>query len=400
MGASPPANRRKSLAAYRRARSFFSAKLLAQEKAMLRLVIALTLVLVGIQPTMAKIHTVYVGTYTGKTSKGIYAVSFNDKTGEIKKLGLAAETTNPSFVAIHENGKYVYAVNETGEGTISAFKFKKGSYELELLNEKPSGGAAPCHLVIDGTGKNLLVANYSGGSVSVTRINEKDGKLGEQTAFIQHEGSSVDDRQKAPHGHSINISANNKFAIAADLGTDELITYAFDTKAGSLKRSSAEKMKPGSGPRHFVFNPKSDHAYAINELTSTITVLKYDKKNGELSAIQDIPTLPRDFTEKSSTAEVRVSPDGKFVYGSNRGHESIAVLRVGDDHKLTLIQIESINGKTPRNFNLDPSGKFLLAAGQGTDRIRVFKIDAKTGRLEKTNHSVKIPSPVCIRFAK
>ncbi len=349
---------------------------------------------------MAKTHTVYIGTYTGKGSKGIYAVSFNDKTGEIKKLGLAAETENPSFVALHENGKYLYAVNETGSGEISAFKTRKDSYKLELINEKPSGGGAPCHLVIDETGRNLLVANYSGGSVSAIRIDDKDGALGEQTALIQHEGSSVTDRQKAPHGHSINLSTDNRFAIVADLGTDEVVTYAFDAKKGTLKRASAEEMKPGSGPRHFAFNPKSNHAYAINELTSTITVMEYNKKSGELSTIQDIPTLPRDFTGKSFTAEVRVSPDGRFVYGSNRGHDSIAVLRVGDDHKLTLIQIESINGKTPRNFNLDPSGKFLLTAGQNSGRIRVFEIDQKTGRLKKTDHSVKIPSPVCIRFSK
>lgn len=350
-------------------------------------------------PLQAEMKTVYIGTYTGGDSKGIYALEFNDETGELRKLGLAAETPNPSFVALSADGKFLYAVNETDTGELSSFTIKEGSHELQFINQKPSGGGAPCHLVIDTTGKNLLVANYTGGSVSATQIMQ-DGSLGKQTAFIQHTGSSITDRQKSPHGHSINCSADNRFAIAADLGKDELITYAFDAKAGSLKASSTAKLKPGAGPRHFAFNPAHPYAYSINELNSTVSVFEYDAKSGKLEIGQSISTLPTGFDGNNSTAEVVVSPDGKFVYGSNRGHNSIAVFAVGEDYRLTQVEVEPLGGKTPRNFVLDPSGRFLLGAAQGSDLINVFARDPKTGKLAKTNHSIEVPNPVCIRFAR
>ena len=346
----------------------------------------------------ADLH-VYIGTYTRGDSKGIYLLSFDTESGALKKVGVAAESTDPSFLAMHPNGKFVYAANETDSGELSAFKIDKKTGTLEFINEVPSGGAHPCHLVVDSTGKNLLTANYSGGNVSVTKI-KADGSLGKQSSLIQHAGSSVTERQKAPHAHSINLDVANKFAIAADLGTDELLVYEFSAETGMLKQTAATKLAPGSGPRHFAFHPDGKHAYAINELLSTVSVLEYDSGKGELKEIQTITTLPRDFTEKSFTAEVRVSADGKFVYGSNRGHDSIAVFRVNPDHSLTLVQIEKMGGKTPRNFNLDPTGKFLLAAGQSTNDIHVFAIDPKFGKLRKTDHSIEIPSPVCIRFAR
>ena len=241
----------------------------------------------------------------------------------------------------------------------------------------------------------------AGGNVSVTKI-KSDGSLDKQTSLIQHKGSSVNEaRQKEPHAHSINLDAANKFAVAADLGTDELLVYGFSPRSGKLKKSSATKLSPGSGPRHFAFHPDGKHAYAINELLSTVSVLEYTAKTGKLKETQTITTLPRDFTEEgdvSFTAEVRVSSDGKFVYGSNRGHDSIAVFRVNADHSLTLVQIEKIVGKTPRNFVLDPSGKFLLAAGQSTNDIHVFSIDPEFGKLTRTEHSISVPTPVCIRF--
>lgn len=359
--------------------------------------ILITFALIG-STAMAEIKTAFIGTYTGHASKGIYAVSFNDSTGEIKQLGLGAETEHPSFVAVHKNGKYLYAVNETDEGSISAFKREPGSHKLKFINQKPSGGGAPCHINVDASGNYVLVANYSGGSVSVTRIQE-DGSLGEQSSFVQHEGSSVDaQRQFAPHAHSINLAPGNDWAFVCDLGLDQVLTYAFDAETGKLIASSQAKLKPGSGPRHLVLNPKTPHAYAINEMSSTVSVLAYDAGSGRLVELQAIPTIPRDFEEHNSTAEVRVSADGRFVYGSNRGHDSIAVFRVGDDDQLTLIQIQPLGGKTPRNFNLDPSGRFLLGAAQNSNKINVFAIHAESGKLSPTEHSVEIPSPVCIRF--
>lgn len=369
-------------------------------KAMLRFSISIVVALISLWSASAAELPVYIGTYTGGESQGIYLLSFNTDSGELAMKGVAAETTNPSFLAVHEDGKHLYAVNETGTGELSAFKIDEASGMLTFINEVPSGGGAPCHLVIDETGRNLLVANYSGGSVSVTKI-ARNGSLGKQASFVQHVGSSVNkQRQKEPHAHSINLDASNSFAVVADLGTDELLTYTFNARSGKLRPASTIKLAAGSGPRHFAFHPDGKHAYAINELLSTVSVLEYNAEVGSLSQIQTITTLPRDFTGNSSTAEVRVSANGKFVYGSNRGHDSIAVFRVNPDHRLTLVQIEKIGGKTPRNFTLDPTGRFLLAAGQSTNDIHVFEIDPALGKLSKTEHTIKVPSPVCIRFAK
>lgn len=343
-------------------------------------------------------HLGYFGTYTDATSLGIYAFALDSHSGKLESRGIAAETVNPSFLAIHSSGRYVYAVNETNTGSVSAFRRKSDSLELEKLNEQPSGGGAPCHLVLDATERFLLVANYSGGNVSVTKI-KPDGSLGEQTAFVQHSGSSVNERrQKTPHAHSINVSPNNRWALVADLGTDQVIVYAFDQETGKLVRHDALDLPPGSGPRHLAFNPNSSHAYVINELLSTIAVCDFDQEKGKLTNLQTIQTLPQDYEGDSTTAEVRVSSDGRFVYGSNRGHDSIAVLRVEPDQQLLLVQIESIGGKTPRNFNLDPTGKFLLAAAQGTDQVFVLRRDENTGKLSKVAKPVDVPNPVCIRF--
>ena len=367
---------------------------------MVRLITSLLVSFLGFSSLFASELPVYIGTYTGGESKGIYLLRFDTESGKLTMEGVAAETTNPSFLALHQDGKHLYAANETGTGELSAFRIDKETGKLTFINEVPSGGGAPCHLVIDQTGRNLLVANYSGGNVSVTKIS-RNGALGKQASLVQHKCSSVNEqRQKEPHAHSINLDPNNKFAIAADLGTDELLTYNFNARSGKLRPASATQLSPGSGPRHFAFHPNGKHAYAINELLSTLSVLAYDSEEGKLTEIQTITTLPRDFTGKSFTAEVRVSSDGKFVYGSNRGHDSIAVFRINPDHTLTLVQIEKIGGKTPRNFTLDPTGKFLLAAGQSTDDIHVFKIDPELGTLTKTEHSLDVPSPVCIRFGK
>jgi 6-phosphogluconolactonase len=354
---------------------------------------------------------VYVGTYTGGKSEGksegIYLFRLDLATGAMKAEGLAAEAVNPSFLAIHPGGRFLYAVGEVGNyegkrsGAVSAFSIAPETGKVAFLNRKPSGGGGPCHLVVDEDGKHVLVANYGGGSVSVLRI-EEGGRLGETTAFVQHEGSSVNpERQKAPHAHSINLDPQGRFAFVADLGLDKVLAYRFDPSAGTLKPNEppSTSLKPGAGPRHFTFHPRGRHAYAINELHSTVTAFEYDAGAGVLRELETLSTLPGDFKGNNSTAEVQVHPSGRFLYGSNRGHDSIAVFAI-DPERGTLMPVEheSTRGKTPRNFGIDPTGTYLLAANQNSDTLVVFRIDPKTGALEATGEVASAPSPVCVKF--
>jgi 6-phosphogluconolactonase len=347
---------------------------------------------------------VYIGTYTGEKSKGIYVYQFSSQTGEFTPMGLAAETERPSFLAIHPNRQFLYAVNEIGNwkgektGSVSAFRIDPQSGKLTLLNQAATGGGAPCHLVVDKTGTNLLLANYSGGNVATFAL-KPDGSLGERRTLLQHTGSSVTPRQKAPLAHSINLSADNRFAVAADLGTDEVYVYKFNPEDGSLTPNSSIKMKPASGPRHFAFHPSQRFGYVINEMISTVTAMQYDAKAGKFTEIHTITTLPEGFSGNNSTAEVQVHPSGRFLYGSNRGHDSIAIFRI-DEKKGSLTSVDRVStqGKTPRNFGIDPSGNFLIAANQGTDNLVVYRIDQKTGKLTPTGKTGETGSPVCVKF--
>jgi 6-phosphogluconolactonase len=254
---------------------------------------------------------------------------------------------------------------------------------------------------VDKTGRNVLVANYGSGSVACLPVKE-DGRLAEASAFIQHTGSSVNpQRQQGPHAHSVNMSPDNRFAMVADLGLDEVLVYRFDPVKGSLAANDPPfaKVKPGSGPRHFAFHPGGKFAYVINELASTVTALAYDARRGILSEVQTVSTLPPGFTGTSTTAEVQVHPSGKFLYGSNRGHDSIAVFGI-DARKGTLTPIEHVptQGKTPRNFGIDPTGSYLLAANQSSDNVVVFRIDPQTGRLTPTGQVLEVGIPVCVKF--
>jgi 6-phosphogluconolactonase len=350
---------------------------------------------------------VYIGTYTRGESRGIYAFRLNMKTGELTPKGLAAETVSPSFLAIHQNGRFLYAANETGSfkgsksGGVSAFSIDRESGKLTLLNDRLSGGGGPCHLVVDKTGRNVLVANYGGGSVSVLPIG-RDGRLGEATAFVQHEGSSVNPRrQKGPHAHSINVSNDNRHAVVADLGMDKIMVYRFDAEKGTLEAGAQPfaKTKPGGGPRHFAFHPNGKLAFTNLEMTSEVTPFAYAAGNGGLEAGKIVSTLPNGPVPGNSTAEVRVHPGGKFLYCSNRGHNSIAVFRIDrETGALNRIQNESTGGEIPRNFGIDPTGRFLLAANQKTGNVVVFRIDQKTGKLKPTGHSAKAPMAVCVKF--
>lgn len=354
--------------------------------------------------SMAQSIPFYIGTYTGGESEGIYHSTLDLESGKCSPATLAAKTANPSFLAIHPDKKHVYAVNEVSEyegqatGSVSAFEIQSEG-KLKFLNDQSSHGTAPCHLSIDATGNYVLVANYGAGSVASLPIVE-EGKLGDAASTVQHEGASVNrNRQQAPHAHSINLHPENKHAFAADLGLDKVLVYAFDTNTGSLgeKAIAAGVLKPGAGPRHSAV--RGDRLYVINELDSTITLFQFSSDDGSLTPIQTISTLPPGYRGRSHTAEIQVSPDGRHVYGSNRGHDSIAVFRVSEPRgELTLIEIEPTQGKTPRNFALDPSGAFLLAENQNSDTITVFRIDGKTGELHPTAHELSVPNPVCVRF--
>lgn len=353
----------------------------------------------------AKIR-VYFGTYRSSTSRGIYVSSLDGATGQLSPPQLAAEVMNPSFVALHPSGQFLYAVSEVADfqgkpvGTVSAFSIDAASGKLALLNQQPSSGAGPCHLVVDAKGKNVLVANYTGGNVAVLPIAD-DGLLKAASSTAQHHGKSVNpQRQEAPHAHSINLDQGNNFAFAADLGLDEVKIYQFDAGKGLLTPNNppAAKAPAGGGPRHLAFHPTGLFAYVNNELTSSVTAFGYDSKKGTMIEIETITTLPQPQSD-NTTAEVVVHPSGKFLYVSNRGHDSLAMFLIDQSNgRLTVNGHQSTGGKTPRNFCIDPSGQFLLAANQGTNNIVVFKIDQTSGKLTPTGHSVEVGSPVCVRF--
>jgi 6-phosphogluconolactonase len=362
--------------------------------------------LVAFSTVSAESLPVYFGTYTGpeNSSKGIYRSVLDLDTGKLSAPVLAAEAKNPSFLEIHPNGKFLYAVSEDGgAGTVSAYAIDTDKGDLKFLNERPSGGAGPCHVTIDHAGKNLLVANYGSGSASVIPI-KPDGRLGELTGFAQHHGSSVNpERQKEPHAHSVNVSPDDRFAFIADLGIDKIMIYRLDIEKGTIVANSPPfaKVKPGAGPRHFCFHPNGKYAYVINELDCTVTAFAYESASGTLTEIQTITTLPNGFDGSNTCAEVRVHPSGKFLYGSNRGHDSIVVYRIDQaDGKLALVEHEKTDIKTPRNFNIEPTGKFCLVANQGSDSVVVFRIGQETGALEPTGHKISIARPVCVRFLK
>jgi 6-phosphogluconolactonase len=350
---------------------------------------------------------VYVGTYTGAESKGIYLLELDLQSGGLRSLGLAAETVNPSFLAIHPSRRYLYAVTEVAEtggrkgGAVGAFAIEPGTAKLKPLNQQSSRGAGPCHLVLDSQGKNVLVANYNGGSVAVLPI-ASDGQLEPATGFVQHEGSSVNPRrQEGPHAHSINLDKSDRFAVVADLGLDKVLVYRFDASSGTLVPNDppAATVAGGSGPRHFAFHPGGRFAYVINELLSTVTAFEYEPQRGILKELHTISTLPDGYQGNNSTAEVQVHPSGKFLYGSNRGHHSIASFAIdAATGRLSAAGHQSTQGKTPRNFGIDPTGQYLLAANQDSDTIVVFRIDAESGKLAPTGHTIDVPKPVCVKF--
>ena len=377
---------------------------------LLRSTLLLSAVLYCSGVAQAERYRVFVGTYTGgdSISKGVYSCEFDAETGKLSEPVLAAELINPSFLAIHPSGKYLYAVNEVsegpgrGNGAVTALTINADG-TLTKINHQASEGGAPCHCNVDSTGTNLLIANYGGGNVAVYPISE-DGSLKPVSCNIQHEGSSVDkSRQGAPHAHSINISSDNKFAYAADLGLDKIMIYKLDAEAHTLTPASqpAALVTPGGGPRHFAIHPSSKFAYTNNEITMVVTGFSRNPEDGSLKAIQEISTIPAGFDGRKSTAECLVHPSGKFLYVSNRGHETITAFTIDQETGLlTYVENEPTGGKEPRNFFIDPSGKWLLAENQNSDTVYVFSIDQQTGALKPTGDFVTVGRPVCIRMVK
>jgi 6-phosphogluconolactonase len=352
--------------------------------------------------------TLYVGTYTSGKSEGIYLYRMNLSTGELRHFSTIKGIVNPSFLAIDPQRRYLYAVNEVSdfqqkpEGAVTAFSINQRTGDLTRLNQQSSLGGAPCHLTVDRTGRYVLLANYEGGNVAVLPVRH-DGSLGAATDRVQHHGSSISQRQQGPHAHCIRLDRANRYAFAVDLGIDQIMIYRFDAVRGKLtpNQMPSVRLKPGAGPRHFVFHPDGRHAYVINELDSTITAFTYDEARGALRAVQTTSTLPSDFTGANDCADVQVSPSGKFLYGSNRGHNSIVVFAIDDrTGRLRYVHHEPTRGKTPRNFAIDPTGTYLLVANQESDSIHTFRIDPLEGKLIPTGHMAEVPSPVCLKLMR
>jgi 6-phosphogluconolactonase len=348
-------------------------------------------------------YLTFVGTYTGKTgSKGIYAVDFDSASGKLTPKGLAAESIAPSFVVIHPNGKFAYAANEAGkQSTLTAFAIDASSAKLALLNQLPALGDDPCHLSFDKTGKYLFAANYSSGSVTVFPLLP-DGRLGEHTALVQHHGSGPNkERQEAPHAHWVEPSPDNRFVFVSDLGLDEILIYRFDAAKGTLAPNDPPfaKLTPASGPRHAAFSPDGKFLYVVSELNSTVTAFAYDPSNGTLKDLQVVSTVPNDFHGRNDTAEITLHPNGKWLFASNRGRDTIAVFAIYPaTGKLQSAGEFPTGGKEPRHFAIDPTGQFLLAENQNSNTIAVFRINPATGALTQTGEPVLVPVPVCLAF--
>ena len=356
-----------------------------------------------------KEYFVYFGTYTGPKSKGIYRARLDVATGKLSAAELAAECSDPSFLALNPNGKFLYAIDErsdpkkTPDRGVGAYALDAHTGALSLLNQQSAGGPGPAHLTIDVTGRSVLVANYGGGSVAALPIGA-DGRLGAPATVIQHTGSSVNPaRQKEPHAHAIVVSPDNRFAFVPDLGLDKVMIYRLDAAKASLVANTPAfaAVPPGSGPRHLAFHPDGKFVYVINEMLCTMAVFTYDAVSGALTDFQRISTLPpgESVQKGQSTAEVIVHPTGKFLFGSNRGHNTIVVYSIDPaSGKLSYVENQSTQGKTPRHFAVDPTGAWLLAENQGSDTVVVFRIDPANGKLTPTGQSLEVPAPVSAVF--
>jgi len=363
---------------------------------------------------------VYVGTYTDRPtdpdrrSRGIYRATFDPGTGSLSDLALAAPAHTPSFLTLDPTERFLYAVGEHAEselvgsdrlpyGTVAAYARDPSTGTLSFLNVQPSHGVGPCYVSTDRTGAVVLVANYGSGSVALLPVCE-DGALGDATIAIQHEGSSVHPtRQTGPHAHSIVVDPGNRFALAADLGLDRIMVYRLDLAGHRIAPNDppAVKLASGAGPRHLAFHPNGQYLYVINELGSTVSMFRFDGERGTLDWQQIVAAVPEGFGRPNTTADLHVHPSGLLLYGSNRGHDSIAVFAIDPESgRLAALGHVATEGRTPRGFALDPTGTFLLAANQRSDTIVVFRLDPDSGLPVPTGQVVEAPTPTCIRFAR
>jgi 6-phosphogluconolactonase len=361
--------------------------------------IALTLVALTLFCFGLNAQLMYVGTNTGGGGAGILAYRFNPSTGDIASIGHVAATANPTFLAVHPNGRVLYAVNETAEGGVSAFSIDAASGALKLMNRVSSHGDGPCHVSVDAAGKWVFTANYSSGTVAAFPVHS-DGSLGEATASFRQSKAAYTKPEPDGRAHSMTLSPDNRFVVVADLGLDRVYSYRVDAATGmALNTPPFVTSAPGAGPRHVAFQREGKFAYVVNELNSTIDVFKYDARNGGLTRLQTIATLPAGFSGKNSGAEVVLHPNGKFLYSSNRGHDSIAIFSINAaTGNLSMIEQVPTQGRTPRNFAIDPSGAFLLAANQDSGNIIVFRIDAQSGKLTSSGKFAEVAKPTCIVF--
>lgn len=342
-------------------------------------------------------YKILVGTYTQKTSEGVYYVSIDKNSLKSDIISHSDKIDNPSFLDISKDKKHIYTVCETDGGSVQALNFNQVTGQFKHSNIVNSGGAHPCHIALDKTGKWIFTGNYTGGSLGVLPI-KTDGSVGEPTQIIQHYGTGPNKgRQEKPHVHSVNISPDNKNLFVADLGIDEVVNYAIDAKIGKLKEVQRTKLTAGSGPRHFTFHPSLPYAYVIQELTGKVTLFSY--KNGLLKTIEEVSTLPEGSTENNACADIHISPDGKFLYGSNRFYDTIVTFAINPKTgKLKQLSQTPVGGKVPRNFAISPDGKYVFVANQNTDNIVIFERNASTGLLKNTGKEINISMPVCIKF--
>lgn len=348
-----------------------------------------------------KNYYLLVGTYTKGKSTGMYVYDFNKKDGSVTIVD-SVQTPNPSYLAVAPNQKFVYAVSETKRGNFSgkirSFSFDKKTGKLNFINEQASVGDNPCYVIVDKTGKWVIDANYSSGTLSVLPI-KNDGSLGEAVSSSQHTGHGTNaQRQEGPHVHSTVLSPDNKYLFVQDLGIDKIVIYSFNDKTGTIARKDSVKLQDGSGPRHFTFHPNGKWAYLIQEMGGTVTALDY--QNGKLKPTQTISTLPAGFNKYFTAADIHVSNDGKFLYATTRDSANIITAFKVDQKtgKLSVIGSQPVMGKTPRNFNFDPGGDYLLVANQNSDNVVIFKINHQTGMLTDTGNRIDVGSPVCIKW--
>jgi 6-phosphogluconolactonase len=362
---------------------------------------ALALAFIAFAPALGAEKLVLLGTYGSGPGIGFSLAHFDDETGRLTRPDFLTAARNPGFFAIDPDGRHLYACNEDNRGEVSAYRLEASTGALTLLNSRSSAGLGPAYISLDRSGRFALVANYGSGTIAVIAINP-DGSLGRQTAFVQHTGRSVDPvRQTRAYAHSIIVDPSNRFVLVADLGTDKVFLYRFDASDGTLSPNEPAfaAVAPGSGPRHISFHPNGRWVYVVNEMASTIAAFTWNPEAGSLAPFQTISTLPADFHGKSTAAEIEVHQNGKFLFSSNRGFDSIAVFSIDPaTGRLAPVEIVPSGGRTPRFFTLDPGARWLLCANQDSNNVVVFGIDPSTGHLSRAGDPVAAHVPVCLGF--